>query len=161
MSPASATSFSLLTTATLSRLNQVRVKVILRPTVSRSVCLGVKPRLGPKARFLLLSDSCDFVHVGVPLDERTGLSFINAAGPRQRSPSRIRVPWTHDRILLRSGLRLPQPGGLGPRIYIPQKEGGPVIPQALGSIFVASYYLQGCGGDIESTSTRGIQQMNY
>jgi hypothetical protein len=33
---------------------------------------------------------------------------------------------THDHILL-SHLRLLQPGGPGPRIYIPQKQGGPVI----------------------------------
>jgi hypothetical protein len=25
-------------------------------------------------------------------------------------------------------LRLPQPGGPGPRIFIPQEQGGPVIP---------------------------------
>jgi hypothetical protein len=34
---------------------------------------------------------------------------------------------THDHILL-SHLRLPQPGGPGPRIYIPPEQGGPVIP---------------------------------
>jgi hypothetical protein len=34
---------------------------------------------------------------------------------------------THDHILL-SHLRFPQPGGPGPRIYIPQEQGGPVIP---------------------------------
>jgi hypothetical protein len=39
---------------------------MLRPTVSRPVYLGVKPHLGPKIRFLLLSDSCGFVHVGAP-----------------------------------------------------------------------------------------------
>jgi hypothetical protein len=33
---------------------------------------------------------------------------------------------THDHILL-SHLRLPQPGGPGPRIYIPQEQCGPVI----------------------------------
>jgi hypothetical protein len=32
-----------------------------RPT--RPVCLGVKPHLGSKTRFLLLSDSCGFVDV--------------------------------------------------------------------------------------------------
>jgi hypothetical protein len=37
---------------------------MLLPTVSRRVWLGVKPHLGPKTRFLLLSDSCGFVHVG-------------------------------------------------------------------------------------------------
>jgi hypothetical protein len=38
-------------------------------------------------------------------------------------------------------LRLPQPGGPGSCIYIPQEQGGQ--PRALGSLFVASYDLQG------------------
>jgi hypothetical protein len=38
---------------------------------------------------------------------------------------------THDHILL-SHLRLPQHGGPGPRIYIPQEQGGPVIPPSTG-----------------------------
>jgi hypothetical protein len=38
---------------------------------------------------------------------------------------------THDYILL-SHTRLPQPGGPGPCIYIPQEQGGPVIPPGTG-----------------------------
>jgi hypothetical protein len=34
-----------------------------------------------------------------------------------------------------SHLRLPQPGGPGPRIYIPQEHGGPVIPPDVGFPF--------------------------
>jgi hypothetical protein len=30
---------------------------------------------------------------GALSDERTGLSFIIGAGPRQRSHSRVRIPW--------------------------------------------------------------------
>jgi hypothetical protein len=41
---------------------------------------------------------------------------------------------THDHILL-SHLRLPQPGGPGPRIYIPQEQRGPVIPTDTGFPF--------------------------
>jgi hypothetical protein len=56
-----------------------------------------------------------------------GLSFTVAAGPRQRSHSRVRVPQDSCPYFTLS-FETPQPGGLGPRIYIPQKEGGPVIP---------------------------------
>jgi hypothetical protein len=38
---------------------------------------------------------------------------------------------THGHILL-PHLKLPLPGGPGPRIYIPQEQGGPVIPQGTG-----------------------------
>jgi hypothetical protein len=46
---------------------------------------------------------------------------------------------THGNILL-SHVRLPQPGGSGSRIYIPQEQGG---PRTLGSLSVASYDSQG------------------
>jgi hypothetical protein len=45
---------------------KVKVKVMLRPTVCRPLCLGVKTHLRPKTKFLLLSDICGFVHVGPP-----------------------------------------------------------------------------------------------
>jgi hypothetical protein len=55
---------------------------------------------------------------------------------------------THYHILL-SHLRLSQPGGSGPRIYIPQEQIGPVIPpRALGSPSAASYDSQGYGRSI-------------
>jgi hypothetical protein len=65
---------------------------------------------------------------GALSDERTGLLFTIAAGPRQRSHSQVRVPrdsWPYFTV---SDSRLPQPGGPGPRIYIPQEQEGPVIP---------------------------------
>jgi hypothetical protein len=40
-------------------------------------------------------------------DERTGLSFVYAAGPRQRSLSRVRVPWISRPYFTVSVLRLP------------------------------------------------------
>jgi hypothetical protein len=42
---------------------------------------------------------------------------------------------TQDHILLSQFLRLPQPGGPGPCIYIPQEQGGPVIPPGTGFPF--------------------------
>jgi hypothetical protein len=75
--------------------------------LASTVYLGVKTHLGPKARYLLLSDSCGFVDVGCLLDERMGLSFTVAAGPRQRSHSRVQVLWTYDHVLLSQILDFP------------------------------------------------------
>jgi hypothetical protein len=60
---------------------------------------------------------------------------------------------THGYILL-SHLRLPQPGGPGSRIYIPQEQCGPVMPPGTGFPFVYFYGSQGSGGGILSLSTR-------
>jgi hypothetical protein len=60
---------------------------------------------------------------------------------------------THDHILL----RLSQPGGPGPCIYIPPEQGGPVIPPGTGFPFVASYDSQGCGGGILTRLHTGRQ----
>jgi hypothetical protein len=60
------------------------------------------------------------------------LSFTIAAGPRHRSHSWVRVPqdsWSYFTV---SDSRLPQSGGPGPHIYIPQEQGGPVIPPGTG-----------------------------
>jgi hypothetical protein len=92
---------------TLSTVAHVKVKVTLRLTVSQSVSLGVKPHLGPMTRYVLLYDSYGLVLVGRPLDERTGLSFLYAAGPCQRSLSRVRVPWDLRPYFTVSDSRLP------------------------------------------------------
>jgi hypothetical protein len=42
-----------------------------------------------------------------------------------------RISWRHFTV---SDSRLPQPGGPGPRIYNPQKQGGPVIHLDTGSL---------------------------
>jgi hypothetical protein len=44
---------------------------------------------------------------GVLSDERTGLSFVYAAGPCQRSLSRVRVPWDSRPYLTVTDMRLP------------------------------------------------------
>jgi hypothetical protein len=70
----------------LTQLNcQFKVKVTLQLTVSQSVTLGVEPHLGLMTRYLLLFDSYGLVLWGALSDERTGLSFMYAAGPRQRT----------------------------------------------------------------------------
>jgi hypothetical protein len=81
---------------------------------------------------------------GALSDERTCLSFIIAAGPRQLSHSRVRVPRDTLSYFTVSDSILPKPGGPGPRIYIPQEQGIQFIPP--GTLLVASYDSQGYGG---------------
>jgi hypothetical protein len=82
--------------------------LLLRPTVSRSVCLGAKPHFGPKTRLLLLSYSCGFVDVGRPfLRQKWSVVYNCCWSSSEQSFSGI------------SESRLPQPGRLGPRIQPP------------------------------------------
>jgi hypothetical protein len=71
-------------------------------------------------------------------DERTGLPFTIAAGQRQRSHFWVRVPRYSRPYFTVSDSRLPQSGGPGPHIYIPQEQGGPVISPGTGLIFLSS-----------------------
>jgi hypothetical protein len=64
-----------------------------------------------------------------------GLSFTIAAGFRQRSHSRARISrdwWLYFTV---SDSRHPQAEGPGPRIYVPQEQGGPVLPPGTGFSF--------------------------
>jgi hypothetical protein len=83
-------------------------------------------------RFLLLSDTYGPVERGRPLWREDGSVFYNCCCLRQRSHSQVRVPrgsWPHFTV---SDLRVPQPGGPGPCIYIPQEQGCPVINPGTG-----------------------------
>jgi hypothetical protein len=64
-----------------------QVKVTLRLTVSQSVSRGVEPHIYYSLTVTVL------ICGGALSDERTGLSFLYAAGPRQRSLSRVRIHW--------------------------------------------------------------------
>jgi hypothetical protein len=125
------------------------VEVNLRPTVCRPVCPGARRPSGTHDQlFFLLEISfrqlwlCYFVAPSLTrgrvcnllVQLLLGLAIAATLGSKSRT--------THGHILL-SHLRLPQPGRPGPHIYIPQEQGGPVIPpRVLGSLFVASYDTQ-------------------
>jgi hypothetical protein len=72
-----------------------------------------------------------------------GLSFIVVAGPRQRNHSGFWAPQDSWPYFTVSVLRLPQPGGPGPRIYISQEQGGPVIHPGTGFPFHHLLWLAG------------------
>jgi hypothetical protein len=59
------------------RLFKVKVKVMLRSTVSRPVCLGTKHPFGVTTRSWLFSDSCGFVDLGRPLWREDGSAVCN------------------------------------------------------------------------------------
>jgi hypothetical protein len=89
-------------------------------------------------------------------DQRSGLPFTIAAGSRQRSRPWVRVPrdsWLYFAV---SDSRLPQPGGPGPRIYIPQEQGGPVIPPGTGFPFRRLLRLAGLRWRYSNQPPRGV-----
>jgi hypothetical protein len=55
-----------------------------------------------------------------------------------------------------SGSRLPEPGGPGPRIYIPQEQGGPVIPPGTGFPFRRLLRLAGLRWSYSTPRPHGI-----
>jgi hypothetical protein len=135
-------------------LNKVEV-----PTVSWPVCLGVRHPSGTHDQFFFLLEIsfrqfrvCYFVAPSL-MRGRVCNILYNCfwALPEQsllgRSPDQLGY-------ILLSHLRLPQLGGPGPHIYIPQEQSVPVIPPGTGFPFVASYDSQGCGGGILTPTTR-------
>jgi hypothetical protein len=96
---------------------------MLRPTVSRPVCLGIKhPDFYFRSAYGIRLTITLLIPWGALSDERTGLSFGCTAGPCQRSLSRVLVPWD-----------------LATVFYCLRFE---------TSLFVASYDSQGHGGGI-------------
>jgi hypothetical protein len=91
-------------------------------------------------------------------DQRRGLSFIIVAGLRQRSHSRARVQRTHDHILL-SPIRDSNLEGQVPVFIFPRNRVGQLYPQALGSLFVASYDSQSYGGGIRPRLHTGFSSL--
>jgi hypothetical protein len=90
-----------------------------------------------------------FLHVGHPLWWEEG-SVVCIAITHW-----LELCWAHNHILL-SPLRLSPPGGPGSHNYVPQEQSGQIIPRALGSIFLASYNLQGYSEGILTHLHMGI-----
>jgi hypothetical protein len=81
---------------------------MLRPTVSRPVCLGIKHPSGVYDQIFITCVTVTALFLwGALSDGRSGLSFVCAAGPCQRSLSGVRVPWDLRPYFTVSHLRLP------------------------------------------------------
>jgi hypothetical protein len=85
------------------------LSLILRPMVSQPVCLRIKHPSGAYDQIFITVRQLRVCSYGARAlsDERTGLSFTIAAGPRRRSHSRVRVPWYWRPYFTVSDLRLP------------------------------------------------------
>jgi hypothetical protein len=128
--------------------SKFEVAVTLQLTVSQTACLGIEHPCGTCDQILLpvgmlFSKIWGLLSVGCPSWQKD-VSAICSVITQWSESSR-----TCSHTLL-SHLRLPQPGGLGSRIYeyIPREQGGPVIVPALGSLYVASCDSQGYSGGI-------------
>jgi hypothetical protein len=73
----------------------------------------------------VLSEMCGLLSMGCPLWREDGSAIWGVITQWSESLK------TRNHTLL-SHLRLPQPGGPGSRIYIPQEQGGPVTPPGTG-----------------------------
>jgi hypothetical protein len=89
-----------------------------------------------------------------------GLSFTIAAGPRQRSHFQFRVQLDSLPHFTVSNSRLPQHGGPGLRICIPQDQGGPVIPPGTGFPFRRLLRLAGLRWRYSTLPPHGMGQVS-
>jgi hypothetical protein len=136
------------------------VKVTLRPTISRPVCLGVRRPCGTRDQFFFLLEilfrqlqMCYFVAPSLTRGRVCNLLLLLVLA--SAVPLGTESRRTHGHILL-PHLRLPQPRRPGPCIYIPQEQGGPVIPPGTVFPFVALYDSQGYGGGILTRLHTGL-----
>jgi hypothetical protein len=125
------------------RMKQSKITVTLRlPVYSQWIRLGVKP-------FECSSWTLAVYH-NILSDDRMGLSFTIVAGPRLCSHSRVRFPrdlWPYCLSQIRDSRNLE---GQVPVFTSPRNMVAQLCPQALGSLFVASYDSQGCGGGVRT-----------
>jgi hypothetical protein len=119
-------------------------------SISRSVWLGVGLPSGAHDQIFVFSLMIKgFLDVRHPLWREDGsvIYLYNCFRtlPEQsllgRSPAELTTIFSFH-------LRFPQPGGPGPRFYIPQEQGGSVIPLGTGFPFVASDDSRGYSGGI-------------
>jgi hypothetical protein len=123
-------------------MNKLKLKLKLhydRQSVGQSVLVS-GTYLGPTTNFsfsLKFSlDSCRVVILKRPLWREDGpIIYCCCWSSPAQSRSGLSPTELKTYILLSQFFILPQPGGPGPRIYIPQEQGGPDIPPGTGFPF--------------------------
>jgi hypothetical protein len=138
---------------TSSELSQedslIEVEVTWRSTISRPVSLGARRPSGTRNQFYFLLEIFfrqlrfwKFVAPSLTRRRVCNLLVQFLLGLARAVTLGSKSHRTHSHILL-SHLRLPQLGGPGSRIYIPQEQGGPVIPPGTGFSFCRLLQLAG------------------
>jgi hypothetical protein len=126
---------------------KLKLKLKLRPTVSRPR-LGVRHPSGTRDQFFFLLEIffrelrlCYFI--APSLTRRRVCNLLLLLTLATAVPLGSECRGIQDHILLSQLFRLPQPGGLGPRIYIPQEQGGTDIAPGTGFSFRRLIQLAG------------------
>jgi hypothetical protein len=117
---------------------------MLRPTIIRPVLVSL-PIWCPKPVFVTVRKLRVYRCRGTLTNERTGVSFIIAVGPRLHNHFCVRIPpdsWPYFTISIS---RFPLPVGPGHCIYNPQEQGAPVIPPDTAFPFRRLLQLPGVG----------------
>jgi hypothetical protein len=123
----------------------LRIRVTLRLAVYRQSVLGAKPLETRDQQFCSTEPLCNIFS-----ENRMSLSFTIAAGPRQRSHSPVRVPRDSWHISLSQNRDSPNLEDQVPVFIFRRNRVVQLYPQALGSLFVASYDSQGYDGGIRT-----------